>query len=135
MRYFSKTISLVKTMFKTPVVELGSPENMRAFLQDMGMQTNPRDLYRWAREEIRAARGQPTVIEQLPGFVGWTSSKMPRQGRVETSGSTPYVRLTWTQGKKRWGLKVGPPGFVPEPIAQERDMHWEEGIYAWCLAG
>lgn len=118
-------------MFRTPVIEQTYLQRAEAFLADMRRQTNVRDLYRWARQEIRLAKGQRTEVSFIPGFVGWTASRMPKHGYVEPNQGTPYVHLIWANGADRWGLKVGSPAFAPVPDPADHYIEWAPGIYIW----
>lgn len=118
-------------MFKTPVIEQDYRQRTEAFLQDMRDQTNPRDLLRWARSQIKQANGRRADLDYIPSFVGWTSAKMPTGGYVEPNEGTPYVHLIWSKAGNRWGLIVGPPEFTLTATASDHLIQWVPGIYAW----
>jgi hypothetical protein len=129
---FRRAFSLLwQFMFKSPVVEQTYLQRTEAFLSDMRMQTNPRDLYRWARDQIREANGQRMELTYIPGFVGWSSSRMPTGGYVEPNDGVPYAHLIWDKGGNRWGLKVGPPEFTPAADPHDHHLEWAPGVYAW----
>lgn len=142
-------MSLLASMFKVPEIEQDYRQRTEAFLDDMKNLANPRDLYRYAKEEIEeaeeaklAGRGAGaqqtsqvadagTAVSRLPGFVGWTASKMPRQGLILTQDGVKYVNLTWSRGDDRWGIMVGPPDFEPADTTGLHVLHWADGIYVW----
>lgn len=131
MKLLRKVTSMLSFLFRTPVIEQDYLARTEAFLADMRAQTNPRDLYRWARDQINEAGGQHAEVSYVPGFVGWTSSRMPTIGYVERSGDTPYVHLIWSRAGDRWGLKIGPADFAPTPDPADHHVEWAPGIYAW----
>lgn len=122
---------LFSFLFKPPIVEQTYLQRTEAFLADMRAQTNPRDLYRWAHSQIKSAQGQRVEVDYIPGFVGWTTSRMPNYGQVEPNDGTPYVHLVWDKAGNRWGLKVGPPEFTPAPGPTDHYVQWAPGVYAW----
>jgi len=122
---------LFSFMFKTPVVEQNYLQRTEAFLADMKAQANPRDMYRYAREQIEEGSGEREPVSYLPGFVGWTGSKMPSYGFIEPNDGLTFVHLVWDRGGERWGLKVGPPEFVPDPESGDHYVEWAPGVYVW----
>ena len=131
MRLGRNLLSMFASLFKVPVFEQTYLQRTEAFLADMRMQTNTRDLYRWARQQIREAGGQRAEVSYLPGFVGWTSSRMPSYGYVEPNDGVPYVHLIWDKHGRRWGLKVGSPAFDPTPDSHDHHVQWSPGVFVW----
>lgn len=131
MKWRPRLSLLFSFMFKTPVVEQTYRQRTDAFLTDMRRQTNPRDLFRWARRAILEAGGERTRLSYIPGFVGWTSSRMPTEGYVEPNDGIPYVHLIWSRGGNRWGLKVGAPAFTPSEDSDDLHVQWAPGVYVW----
>lgn len=124
-------MSLLASMFKTPVVEQNYLQRTEAFLSDMRDQTNPRDVLRWARSQIKEANGEKQPLSYIPSFLGWTSSRMPTGGYVEPNDGTPYVHVIWDKAGSRWGLIVGPPDFTLTATPTDHLLEWTPGIYAW----
>jgi len=131
MKFGRGLLNLFTSFFREAPLEADYLRRTKAFLADMRMQTNTRDLYRWARQQIREAQGQHTELSYLPGFVGWTSSRMPSYGYVEPNDGLPYVHLIWEKYEGRWGLKVGPPAFAPDPDSPDFHIEWSPGVYVW----
>jgi len=131
LRLRRKISSLLAYLFQPPTLEQNYLQRTDSFLSDMRAQTNPKDLYRWAKDQIRQAAGQRMALSYFPGFLGWTASRMPNDGYVESLDGTTYVHVIWNKGGNRWGLKVGPPAFEPNADSEDHHVQWAPGIYAW----
>lgn len=118
-------------MFKTPVIEQNYLQRSEAFYKDMRGVANPKDVYRWAREQIEEVGVQGGKVSYLPSFVGWTSSRMPTEAYVIPNDGMPYVHLIWNKLGQRWGLKAGPPEFTVESGPNDHYIQWGPGVYIW----